>query len=246
VDDIEVTAGSDDNGSGNGNDRTRPGAVVDFDVSASDNFDTAPQVTCTPPSGSFFPLGTTLVTCTALDASGNPSAPVSFNVIVTPPPPDAADVDLAYDPTDDAIDVTETHGGDIAWPNRRTIIATAAGHTTRVGVRRPHSVGDQTDLDGTMRLASLRYDDGPRVRPASNGYGYRSSERRDGSLKRLVIIAKAGRRSVLVKYNAASDRSVIRYLRSGRTLRVVRVDGLAIPHLRTEAGAVVIDLAGGG
>jgi len=245
VDDIEVTAGSGDDG-GTSNDRTRPGAVVDFDVSASDNLDSAPQITCTPPSGSFFPLGATLVTCTALDASGNPSSPVSFTVTVTPPPPDAADVDLAYDPTDDGIAVTETHGGDVAWPSRRTLIASVAGHTTRIGVRRLHNVGDQDDLDGAMRLTSLRYDDGPRVRPASNGYGYRSSERRDGSLKRLVIVAKAGRRAVLVKYSAASDRSVIRYLRSGRTLRVVRVDGLAIPHLRTEAGAVVIDLAGGG
>ena len=186
------------------------------------------------------------MTCTALDASGNPSQPVTFHVTVLPPPPDAADVDIAYDPTDDAIGVAETHGGDVAWPSRRLLIATAAGHTTRINVRRTHTVGDQDGLDGAMRLAYLRYDDGPRLRPASNGYGYRSSERRDGSLKRLVIVARAGRRAVVVKYSAGSDRSVIRYLRSGRTLRVVRVDGLAIPHLRTEGGSLVLDLAGGG
>jgi len=40
------------------------------------------NVTCTPPSGSFFPLGTTTVTCTATDAQGN-SASCSFQVIVT-------------------------------------------------------------------------------------------------------------------------------------------------------------------
>jgi hypothetical protein len=244
VEDIEVTAGADDGDAVT--DRTRPGAVVEFDVTASDNLDAAPVITCTPPSGSFFPLGTTDVTCTAFDASGNPSEPVTFRVTVLAPPPDSADVDIAYDPDDDAIGATETHGGDVVWPSRRLLIATVGDHTTRIGVKRSHSVGDTDDLDGALRLASLRYDGGPRLKPARNGYGFRSSERRNGSLKRLVIVARAGRRAVVVKYSAGSDRSVIRYLRSGRTLRVVRVDGLAIPHLRTEAGAVVLDVAGGG
>jgi hypothetical protein len=241
VDDIEVPAGTGDDG-----DRQRPGAVVDFDVTATDNLDAAPTVTCNPASGSFFPLGATTVTCTAADASGNPSAPVTFQVTVVPPPPDAADIDVAYDPTDDALAFSETHGGDIAFPSRRTIVATAAGHTTRGSIRRTHSVGDQGDLDAAMRFVSLRYDDGPRLRPTTNGYGYRSSERRDGSLKRVVIVARAGRTMVIVKYSAGSDRSSVRYLRRGRTLRVVRVDGLAIPHLRTEGGTVVVDVAGGG
>jgi hypothetical protein len=45
-------------------------------------------VTCTPPSGSQFPLGTTTVTCTANDAAGNISLPGIFVVSVrdtTPP-----------------------------------------------------------------------------------------------------------------------------------------------------------------
>jgi hypothetical protein len=33
-----------------------------------------PSVACVPSSGSFFPRGTTLVTCTATDACGNQSA----------------------------------------------------------------------------------------------------------------------------------------------------------------------------
>jgi hypothetical protein len=244
VDDIEVTAtpGGDDDSAN----RTRPGTVVDFDITANDNLDPAPAVTCDPESGSFFGLGTTTVTCTARDAAGNPSAPVTFTVSVLPPPPDAADIDIAYDPADDALDVTETHGGDVAWQGRRLLVATAGDHTTRASVRRVGSVAEQDHLDRGLRLSYLRYDDGPRLRPATNGYGFRSTERRDGSLKRVVIAARAGRRAVVVKYSAGSDRSEIRYLRSGRTLRVVRVDGLAIPHLRTEAGAVVIDVAGGG
>jgi hypothetical protein len=50
-----------------------PGEVVHFDVEATDNFDPTPLVVCVPPSGSFFPSGTSLVTCTATDDSGNQS-----------------------------------------------------------------------------------------------------------------------------------------------------------------------------
>jgi len=49
------------------------GEIVTFSVSATDDLDPSPTVLCTPPSGSFFPPGTTLVTCTATDASGNQS-----------------------------------------------------------------------------------------------------------------------------------------------------------------------------
>jgi hypothetical protein len=47
------------------------GAVVNFTVSASDNYDPSPPVTCDPPSGSTFPLGITTVKCSAQDTSGN-------------------------------------------------------------------------------------------------------------------------------------------------------------------------------
>ena len=49
---------------------------------ATDAVDPAPTVTCDPPSGSAFDLGTTTVTCTATDASGNSSSE-SFTVTVT-------------------------------------------------------------------------------------------------------------------------------------------------------------------
>jgi hypothetical protein len=65
------------------------GAIVDYLalVSATDAVDPAPALSCTPPSGSTFPVGTTSVTCTATDAAGN-SATASFDVTVidtTPP-----------------------------------------------------------------------------------------------------------------------------------------------------------------
>ena len=63
------------------------GALVNYTVTATDNFDPDPTVVCTPLSGSMFSLGTTTVTCTATDATGNSSSN-TFDVTVqdtTPP-----------------------------------------------------------------------------------------------------------------------------------------------------------------
>ncbi len=57
------------------------GAVVTFTATATDNIDPTPTVVCVPASGSVFPIGDTLVTCTATDDSGNSSS-ASFNVHV--------------------------------------------------------------------------------------------------------------------------------------------------------------------
>ncbi|MCU1388490.1 MAG: hypothetical protein JWL72_1828 [Ilumatobacteraceae bacterium] len=65
------------------------GAIVTYTLpTATDNTGVAPTVACTPPSGTTFPVGTTLVTCTARDASAN-IATTTFSVAVTddaPPP----------------------------------------------------------------------------------------------------------------------------------------------------------------
>jgi hypothetical protein len=58
------------------------GAIVNFTVSASDLVDGSVAVTCTPASGSTFPLGTTTVSCSATDKAGN-TASATFNVTVT-------------------------------------------------------------------------------------------------------------------------------------------------------------------
>jgi X-Pro dipeptidyl-peptidase len=52
---------------------TAPGEVVTYSVKAKDDHDPSPIVVSVPASGSFFPSGRTLVTCTATDASGNQS-----------------------------------------------------------------------------------------------------------------------------------------------------------------------------
>jgi hypothetical protein len=63
-------------------DATGPaGATVTYAASASDLADPSPALTCSPASGSIFPIGTAIVTCTATDAVGN-SASRTFHVKV--------------------------------------------------------------------------------------------------------------------------------------------------------------------
>ena len=50
------------------------GATILFTPVAADLVDGPVPVTCTPPSGSTFAIGSTSVTCTATDAAGNPAA----------------------------------------------------------------------------------------------------------------------------------------------------------------------------
>jgi len=71
------------------------GAVVTWtDPTATDNCDPSPTVVCSPPSGSTFGIGTTMVTCTATDACGNESS-CSFDVTVN----DVNDVDIVVELT---------------------------------------------------------------------------------------------------------------------------------------------------
>ncbi len=58
------------------------GAVVTFTATATDLIDGTVPVTCTPASGSVFPIGTTTVHCNAVDSVGN-TASGSFTVTVT-------------------------------------------------------------------------------------------------------------------------------------------------------------------
>ncbi|RBY98167.1 endo-1,4-beta-xylanase A [Blastococcus sp. TF02-8] len=62
------------------------GAKVPYTVVAGDTRDGAVAANCTPPPGAQFPIGTTRVTCTATDKAGNTSNPMTFDVVVTPPP----------------------------------------------------------------------------------------------------------------------------------------------------------------
>ena len=61
------------------------GTAVTYSASASDIVDGSVAVTCSPASGSLFPVGTTTVNCSATDSSNN-SASGSFSVTVTQQP----------------------------------------------------------------------------------------------------------------------------------------------------------------
>ena len=58
------------------------GSIYTILATATDDVDPAPTVECVPPSGSVFPIGTTTVSCTATDASGNESIEKTFDVTV--------------------------------------------------------------------------------------------------------------------------------------------------------------------
>ncbi|MES3031253.1 MAG: HYR domain-containing protein [Patescibacteria group bacterium] len=59
------------------------GAAVTYTLpSVTDNVNINLVASCSPVSGSVFALGTTLVTCTAIDAAGNSAQSTTFNVVV--------------------------------------------------------------------------------------------------------------------------------------------------------------------
>ena len=90
--------------------------AVSYNATAADNCPGV-KLTCLPPSGAVFPLGTTTVTCTARDASGN-QASCTFTVTVTGPP-DGPDLVGAWSETS----VTFRKSG-------RTTVATGRGTLT--------------------------------------------------------------------------------------------------------------------
>jgi plastocyanin len=61
------------------------GVRVNFDVLAIDETDEIVRPSCNPNSGALFGIGTTSVTCNAMDSSGNRATPVSFSVTVNSP-----------------------------------------------------------------------------------------------------------------------------------------------------------------
>lgn len=76
------------------------GAVVNFNVTATDDVDGSVAATCSPVSGSTFPLGNTTVNCTATDRAGN-TGTASFTITVRDGTPPVLDLpsDMRVGPT---------------------------------------------------------------------------------------------------------------------------------------------------
>ncbi|MGX1951497.1 VWA domain-containing protein [Streptomyces anulatus] len=114
------------------------GARIEYTATATDPQDGALPVTCTPPSGSLFPVGTTTVTCSATDSAGNTGADTArFEVMEPvvppdpptpppPPPPPASDIAVRADVSPD-----RTYVG---RPATARFTITNAGPDTATGV----------------------------------------------------------------------------------------------------------------
>lgn len=100
------------------------GRVVTFVASATDAVTASPVVTCTPASGSTFPIGTTPVNCVARDAANN-TASGSFTVTITEPAPATIDGHMTGDGevrngnrrVSFGFDVKDLNGVEQGWAN---------------------------------------------------------------------------------------------------------------------------------
>ena len=98
------------------------GAVVSYSVAVDDSVDPAPVVVCGPASGSTFPLGSTTVSCTATDATGNQSSG-SFNVVVS----DTTAPVLSGIPNDTSVTTSNPDGAPVSWPPPSATDAVSGG-----------------------------------------------------------------------------------------------------------------------
>lgn len=120
------------------------GAAVDFSVSAFDLVDEDVPVTCTRQSGDVFPLGATIVGCSATDAAGNTGnsttqdLPATFTVTVvdTTPPTLALPGDLVAEATsgDGAVVTFAATASDIVDVTADVACLPASGSQFALGV----------------------------------------------------------------------------------------------------------------
>jgi len=136
---------------------TSGGAVVTFTATANDDQDPSPSVRCDPWSGSVFPLGTTTVTCSATDASGN-RATGTFHVTVadtTPPKlsvPDPITTEAA-DGAKGAIITYKVSASDVADASPVLACLPASGSTFAIGTTTVECTA--TDSSGNVGRASF-------------------------------------------------------------------------------------------
>jgi len=118
--------------------------VVTFTATATDNIDTTVTPTCKPASGFAFPVGTTTVTCTAIDSHAN-YAVGTFKVFVTPEGHPIITV-----PDDITEEATGPGGAAVSYdvsvnPPDATLVCTpASGSTFALGTTTVHCTATST------------------------------------------------------------------------------------------------------
>jgi hypothetical protein len=90
------------------------GAEISFEVTAEDALDGQVDVTCIPDSGSIFPLGETIVECSATDAAGN-TGTGSFTVTIQDTTPPVISV-----PDDITEEATNEDGAEVSFEEEVT------------------------------------------------------------------------------------------------------------------------------
>ncbi|MFE7105801.1 VWA domain-containing protein [Streptomyces sp. NPDC057575] len=106
--------------------KDKNGARVTYDATAQDATDGTLPVTCTPDSGSLFPVGRTTVTCSATDSAGNTGTDTAEIEVLEAPVPPSADVAMKVDVSPD-----RTYTG---RPARARFVVTNAGPDPATGV----------------------------------------------------------------------------------------------------------------
>ncbi|MFJ8788701.1 HYR domain-containing protein [Streptomyces sp. NPDC102462] len=126
------------------------GTVIDFTATAEDTVDGTLPVTCDPASGSLFPVGTTRVTCTATDSSGNTGTGTAAFTVTAAPVPNEADIAVravvtpatAYTGLTTRADFVLTNTG--PRPARNVVLTTAWPQGDRAGDRTLSALSDCT------------------------------------------------------------------------------------------------------
>jgi len=133
------------------------GAVATFTATATDDVDGTDPVTCTPASGSTFPLGTTTVSCSATDSDSNTTT-ATFTVTVqdTTAPSIAATANINTSTTSPAgktVSYTVPTATDLVDGTDPVTCAPVSGATFAVGTTTVHC--NATDAHGNTGTASF-------------------------------------------------------------------------------------------
>jgi hypothetical protein len=157
------------------------GAAVSWTIAATDNIDPNPTISCTPASGSTFPVGTTPVDCTATDSAGNVSSPhAAFSVTVTDTTPPVLTL-----PGDQNVETQDPGGAVVTYSVSASDIVSgsitpscnhASGDTFPIGTTAVHCTatdGAGQSSSGDFNVTVALADHTP---PVLSGYGDKAVE----------------------------------------------------------------------